>query len=154
MTYPVTSQEQKFSFAQLTIVCQVILFTCLVTIFGCGQRDNIEQVENIKSTKFGREDTVFFDHEGGPIPDPHNLNPLVPSPIGPGMRQSFWEPLFILNYETGEIESWIGDSFTSNDQLDIGGLSVLGKFPILRCTKLLHQYLHLVPSLDLNQHLQ
>ena len=27
------------------------------------------------------------------------------------------EPLFILNYETGEIEPWLGESFTANDTL-------------------------------------
>ena len=124
MIHRIISQEQQFPFVQLAIVCQFILLTCLVTIFGCNKRDNVEQTGTIKSTKVGREDTVIFDHDGGLIPDPHNLNPLVPSSTGPGMIQSFWEPLFTLNYETGEIESWTGDSFTSNDQLDVWMLKI------------------------------
>jgi hypothetical protein len=30
------------------------------------------------------------------------------------------EPLFILNYETGEIEPWLGESFTANDTWTCG----------------------------------
>ena len=58
------------------------------------------------------------------IPDPHNLNPRVPSPTGTGMNQCAWEPLFILNYETGKIESWTGESFTSNQKLDVWTLTI------------------------------
>ena len=34
------------------------------------------------------------------------------------------EPLFILNYETGEIEPWLGESLTANDTLDVWTLKL------------------------------
>ena len=40
------------------------------------------------------------------------------------MNQCAWEPLFILNYETGKIESWTGESFTSNQKHDVWTLSI------------------------------
>ena len=93
--------KQQLSLLQLITTWQsIFLVICLSTLLGCSQTDNEQRIETKKKAKIGREDTVIFDHEGGPIPDPHNLNPLVPSPTGPGMRQSCWEPLFILNYET------------------------------------------------------
>ena len=117
--------KQQLSLLQLIATWQsIFLVICLSTLLGCDQTDNEQRIETKKKAKIGREDTVIFDHEGGPIPDPHNLNPLVPSPTGPGMRQSCWEPLFILNYETGKIESWTGDSFTPNDKLDIWTLKI------------------------------
>lgn len=32
-----------------------------------------------------------------------------------GAHQTMWEPLFILNYGTGEVEPWLATGFTSND---------------------------------------
>ena len=32
--------------------------------------------------------------------------------------------MFILNYETAEIESWIGESFTTNQALDVWTLTI------------------------------
>ena len=40
------------------------------------------------------------------------------------MNQCAWEPLFILNYETGKIESWTGETFTSNQKHDVWTLSI------------------------------
>jgi peptide/nickel transport system substrate-binding protein len=34
------------------------------------------------------------------------------------------EPLFILNYETGEIDPWLGESMTANDTLDVWTLKL------------------------------
>jgi peptide/nickel transport system substrate-binding protein len=34
------------------------------------------------------------------------------------MNQNMMEPLFMLNYETGEIDGWLGESFSSNETLD------------------------------------
>jgi len=34
------------------------------------------------------------------------------------------EPLFILNYETGKIEPWLGESMTSNDKMDVWTLKL------------------------------
>ena len=43
-----------------------------------------------------------------------------------GMHQAVWEPLFILNYETNQIEPFLGKSFTSNDNMDIWTLIIRG----------------------------
>ncbi len=66
-----------------------------------------------------REETVIFDIDGGNITAPTNFNWMVPgSARNQGMHQAVWEPLFILNYETGEIMPYLGISFTSNESLD------------------------------------
>ncbi|MEQ4210115.1 ABC transporter substrate-binding protein [Actinopolymorpha sp. B9G3] len=57
-------------------------------------------------------------------------SPDLWNPIVPGMRDdngfesALMEPLFILNYETGEIEPWLGESLTPNDTLDVWTLKI------------------------------
>jgi peptide/nickel transport system substrate-binding protein len=41
-----------------------------------------------------------------------------------GYHQAVSEPLFILNYETGEIQPWLAESMTSNDALDVWTLNL------------------------------
>lgn len=41
-----------------------------------------------------------------------------------GYHQSMSEPLFILNYETGEIEPWLGTEMTHNETLDVWTLTL------------------------------
>ena len=61
-----------------------------------------------------RADTVIFDAYGR-IANPYIFNWMVPGATrSHGMHQSVWEPLFILNYETDEIEPWLGLSFTAS----------------------------------------
>ena len=75
--------------------------------------------------KVSREDTVIFDIDGGNIANPSNFNWMVPgSPRHQGMHQCVWEPLFILNYETGEIESWLGESFVADQSLKTWTLKI------------------------------
>lgn len=70
-------------------------------------------------TKVGREDTVIFDIDGGRVVTPDLWNPFVPgNRRDHGFHQAMLEPLFILNYESGEMEPWLGESFTPNDTLD------------------------------------
>ncbi len=77
-----------------------------------------------------REDTVIFDIDGGTatIANPFNYSFLAPGGIsGPrnaGYHQAVNEPLFILNYETGEIQPWLGESFTPNETLDVWTLKI------------------------------
>ncbi len=53
------------------------------------------------------------------IPAPDIWNPYIPGTfILQGMNQNMMEPLFMLNYETGEIEGWLGETFSSNETLD------------------------------------
>ena len=69
-----------------------------------------------------REDTAIFDRDGrvGPQPNFDNYNPYVPNNLGNGgLGQAVYEPLAILNYETGEIMPWLAASSSSNDSLDV-----------------------------------
>ncbi|MEO8395871.1 MAG: ABC transporter substrate-binding protein, partial [Chloroflexota bacterium] len=72
-----------------------------------------------------REDTVIFDIDASAVPNPTNFNWLVPGTNkNQGAHQAMWEPLFILNYETGEIQPWVGESFTHNDAQDVWTLKL------------------------------
>ena len=65
-----------------------------------------------------REDTVILDLDRT-IKDPENFNPFVPGTKRVhGAHQTMWEPLFVLNYQTGELEPWLGESMTSNGAFD------------------------------------
>ncbi len=72
-----------------------------------------------------REDTVIFDIDASAVPNPTNFNPLIPGTNrNQGAHQAMWEPLFILNYETGEIQPWVGESFEHNDVQDVWTLHI------------------------------
>ena len=76
-------------------------------------------------TQAAREETVIFDIDGGRVANPENWNPYVPTGRRDhGFHQVVMEPLFILNYETGEIEPWLGESMTANDTLDVWTLKL------------------------------
>jgi peptide/nickel transport system substrate-binding protein len=76
-------------------------------------------------TQAAREETVIFDIDGGRVADPENWNPYIPTGRRDhGFHQVVMEPLFILNYETGEIEPWLGESMTANDTLDAWTLKI------------------------------
>ncbi len=67
-----------------------------------------------------REDTVIFDIDASAVPNPTNFNPLIPGTNrNQGAHQAMWEPLFILNYTTGEIQPWVATSFDHNDAQDV-----------------------------------
>jgi len=75
--------------------------------------------------KVAREDTVIFDIDSAAVPNPNNFNDFVPGTNkNQGAHQSMWEPLFILNYETGKIQPWLGLSFTANDKADVWTLKL------------------------------
>ncbi len=72
-----------------------------------------------------REDTVIFDIDDAAVPNPTNFNYLVPGTNrNQGAHQALWEPLFILNYETGEIQPWQGESFIPNETQDVWTLTL------------------------------
>lgn len=73
-----------------------------------------------------REDTLIFDFDRT-VTDPFNYNPFTPAGNtnrGNGAHQAMWEPLFILNYETGEIDPWLGESMEVNEALDVWTLTL------------------------------
>jgi len=70
-------------------------------------------------TKAERKDTVIFDIDGGRVVTPDQWNPYVPgNRRDHGYHQAMIEPYFMLNYQTGKIEPWLGESMTANATLD------------------------------------
>ena len=62
-----------------------------------------------------RKDTVIFDIGGGKVAAPGNWNPYTPGfRRDQGFHQALMEPLFILNYMTGKIVPWQGQSLTAS----------------------------------------
>jgi peptide/nickel transport system substrate-binding protein len=82
-------------------------------------------VASVSGQDVAREDTVIFDIDAASIGSPFNYNWFVPgTDRNQSMHQAVWEPLFILNYETGEIQPWLGESMTPNDSLDVWTLTL------------------------------
>lgn len=62
-----------------------------------------------------RENTVIFDLDRT-IQDPENFNWMTPGTKRMhGAHQTMWEPLFILNYGTGDLDPWLATGFDQND---------------------------------------
>ena len=74
----------------------------------------------LMAKKVSRDKQVIFDVDGGRVQNPFQMNYLVPggTPRNSGLHQAMWEPLFILNYETGKIDPWLGVSMTPNSAQD------------------------------------
>ncbi len=52
------------------------------------------------------------------IPAPDIWNPYIPGTfILQGMNQNMMEPLFMLNYETGNVDGWLAESFSHSDDM-------------------------------------
>jgi len=95
------------------ILILVLLLGALATVSVAAQGD------------VAREDTVIFDIDSSDVPNPTNFNPEVPGTNkNQGAHQAMWEPLFILNYETGKIQPWLAESFTPNDKQDVWTLKL------------------------------
>ncbi|MCJ8310533.1 MAG: ABC transporter substrate-binding protein [Rhizobiaceae bacterium] len=78
----------------------------------------------IYAQEVAREDTVIFDLDRT-IKDPENFNWFTPGTKRlHGAHQAMWEPLFILNYVSGELEPWLGTEFTANATHDVWTLSI------------------------------
>ena len=71
---------------------------------------------------------LVLDFHGGRVAAPTLFNPFVTGfTINAGFHQALSEPLFILNYQTGKMEPWLGESFTSNAALDRWTLKIKDK---------------------------
>ncbi len=80
---------------------------------------------SVMAQDVAREDTVIFDIDAASVGSPFNYNWFVPGTSrNQGMHQAVWEPLFILNYENGEIQPWLGESMTPNETLDVWTLTL------------------------------
>ena len=72
-----------------------------------------------------RRKTVIFDIDGGRVLDPYLWNMYLPGWRGDhGFHQAIVEPLFILNYQTGKIDPWLGESMTANATNDVWTLKL------------------------------
>ncbi|WP_377504575.1 ABC transporter substrate-binding protein [Octadecabacter sp. R77987] len=61
-----------------------------------------------------RENTVIFDLDRT-IQDPENFNWMTPGTKRMhGAHQTMWEPLFVLNYGSGDIDPWLATGFEQN----------------------------------------
>lgn len=62
-----------------------------------------------------REDTLIFDLDRT-IQDPENFNWFTAGTKREhGAHQAMWEPLFILNYTTGQLDPWLATSIEPNE---------------------------------------
>lgn len=62
-----------------------------------------------------RRETVILDIEGGRVMNPRLWNPFLPGcRLDNGFRQAVIEPLFMLNFQSGEVEPWLGLSMSPN----------------------------------------
>ena len=72
-----------------------------------------------------RSKTLIMDIDGGRMLDPEMWNPYTPgNRRDQGFHQVCLEPLFILNYQTGEFVPWLGESFTANETNDVWTLKL------------------------------
>lgn len=71
-----------------------------------------------------REETVYFDAYVAHV-DHANWNPFITDNLRDvGLQQALIEPLFMLNYDTGEIDPWLGLSMEANDTFDVWTLNL------------------------------
>lgn len=65
-----------------------------------------------------RQRTVIWDLSSGVVENPDQWNPFASDARREkGFHQAMIEPLFILNYESGAIEPWLGERMTPNADL-------------------------------------
>ncbi|MEM1237143.1 MAG: ABC transporter substrate-binding protein, partial [Pseudomonadota bacterium] len=68
----------------------------------------------VSAQSVSRENTVIFDLDRT-IQDPSNFNWFTPGTKRMhGAHQTMWEPLFILNYGTGELDPWLATGAEGN----------------------------------------
>jgi peptide/nickel transport system substrate-binding protein len=101
------------TFKKLSILLIIVLAAALLTV-GTAAQD------------VAREDTVIFDIDGQvTLDNPELFNWMVPGMHrNAGYHQAMSEPLFILNYETGAIDPWLGETFVANESLDVWTLTL------------------------------
>jgi len=107
----------RFQFKPFSIALTVMLALVLCASAAGGA--------SAQTATVARADTVIFDIDATSIASPTNFNWLVPGTNrNQGAHQSMLEPLFILNYETGKIQPWLGTAFTPNATQDVWTLTL------------------------------
>lgn len=101
----------------------LFLSSILVVMAGCAApaaapTDSSAPAAAEGNTTVARKDILIIPGNVN-IPAPDIWNPYIPGTyILQGMNQNMMEPLFMLNYETGQIDGWLGESFEANETLD------------------------------------
>jgi peptide/nickel transport system substrate-binding protein len=84
------------------------------------EKEVVKEVEVESEKEALRRKTVIFDIGGGRVAAPESWNPYLPGAVEDmGLHQAMMEPLFILNYETGEIMPWLAEEGGSNEAMDV-----------------------------------
>ncbi len=91
-----------------------------VEVTSIVEQEVTRVVEQASDSESERRNSVIFDIGGGRVPNPESWNPYLPGAREDmGLHQAMMEPLFILNYETGEIMPWLAESSTQNDDATV-----------------------------------
>ncbi|MDY6877251.1 MAG: ABC transporter substrate-binding protein [Chloroflexota bacterium] len=111
-----------------TVVTQVVKETIETVVTATPEPEAVEEpLPDTPAGEYqnaGRHETVIFDVSVTHA-DPANWNPFIFDDLRDiGLQQAMIEPLFILNYETGEIESWLGLSMEPNETFDVWTLKL------------------------------
>lgn len=95
-----------------------LLFACAAPAAAPGQPAAESAPAAAEAGGVARKDILIIPSNVN-IPAPDIWNPYIPGTfILQGMNQNMMEPLFMLNYETGQIDGWLAESYESNEALD------------------------------------
>lgn len=90
------------------------------TPVATGAVDESPSLSPVVENESERRKTVIMDIDFGPVPDAHQWNPLLEETrLDNGLHQAMNEPFFILNYESGAIEPWLGKTMIPNEAQDV-----------------------------------
>jgi peptide/nickel transport system substrate-binding protein len=116
---------------------RLVLLSVLLVIAGaCAAADSSpapqpaaskapELPADVITSEAERRRTVIWDIPSGQVDNPAQWNPFArDARRDKGFHQSMIEPLFILNYESGVIEPWLGEQMTANAAQDIWTLTL------------------------------
>jgi len=107
-----TASKSKIFLAMLLVVS-------IICVFAIPYQD-----PSAPKTPVARQDTVIFDLDRT-IKNPTNFNWFTPGVKRlHGAHQAMWEPLFILNYENGQLEPWLGLDIQSDEQHKVWTLTL------------------------------
>ena len=74
------------------------------------------EVEKVDPAELERRKTLIIDLEGGNVGDPENWSPYRAGRANYyGMIQALSEPLFMVNMITGQLDPWLAESMTPNE---------------------------------------
>ncbi|MBV7331222.1 ABC transporter substrate-binding protein [Chloroflexi bacterium TSY] len=122
--------KRIYFFVVLLVIGAMVLAACGAPAPGAppasddGEGMSDSDGAAMDSGEITRAETVFIDESARPQ-DPELWNWYIPGGrTSNGYFQAMVEPLFILNYESGEMEEWLATSFESNDTLDVWTLTL------------------------------